>query len=678
MNLVNRELSWLSFNQRVLQEAADKTVPLVDRFRFLGIYSNNMDEFFRVRVANLRRMIELKKKNVSGYKGTTKELYKEIRSIVLFQQNQFETILNELINNLSTLGIDHIDENELDIDSQVRLLDFFQKELRHEIIPILLDKKVPFPDIRDYAVYLAVIIRKSGRKNKYAIIRIPKSISRFYVFQKENRTKIILIDDIIRFNLKSIFSTIPSDQIQAFEFKFTRDAELNIDEDISTSLYEKIEKSLKNRKKGEPIRFVYDEKMPEELLNYLLTEFGQKDQLNLIPGGKYHNFKDFIKFPNFGRNDLTYPELHPLNHPLLGNGNSMIDAVLKHDILLHFPYQRFSYLVDLLREAAIDPHVTSIKINVYRVASNSQILNALIAAVANGKKVNVIFELQARFDEENNLFWADKLKEAGAFVSYGLPHQKIHCKLLQIHRKTGRKSHFINYIGTGNFNEKTATIYSDLGLITTNSKISKEVEKVFSLIDSQPVHPIFRELLVSPFNTRRKLNDLINKEIALVKNGKKGEIKIKMNNLTDEKVIDKLQKASTAGVKIQLLIRGICCLNPDNFPNIQIISIIDRYLEHSRMMIFNNDGKPVYFISSGDLMERNLDKRIEVGVRITDHHIQKELTDLFNIQMKGNVKARILEGKFKNEYVKYDNTTFRAQEETYNYFKRKLLNNNLD
>lgn len=672
MDLINRELSWLSFNQRVLQEATDRSVPLVERFHFLGIYSNNMDEFFRVRVANLRRIIELKKKDVSGYNGSTKDLYKEIRTTVLEHQVIFENTYNELIEDLKLSGIDHINEVGLDEEEQHKLSDFFQKELRHAIIPILLDKKVPFPEVRDYSLYLAVIIRKTGRKNKYALIKIPKDVKRFFVFNKDNRTKFILIEDIIRFNLKSIFSTIITDSIEAYAFKFTRDAELNIDEDFSTSLFEKIEKSLKNRKKGEPIRFVYDDKMPSELLSYLLSELGRRDQLNLIPGGKYHNFKDFIKFPDFNIPSLIYPPLPPLDHVLLGNGNNMISSILKNDVLINFPYQKFSYIVDLLREAAIDPNVISIKINVYRVANQSQVLNALIAAVANGKKVKVIFELQARFDEENNLYWANKLTEEGAHVSYGLPHQKIHCKLLQIQLKGNSKSNYISYIGTGNFNEKTATIYSDLGLLTSDLKISKEVEKVFSIIDNQPVHPLFRELLVSPFNTKKKLVWHINKEIEYAKKGLQGEIRIKMNNLTDQMIIDKLQKASKAGVKIELIIRGICCLNPDKYPNIKVISIVDRFLEHSRVMIFNNGNKPVIYISSADLMERNLDKRIEVAVRIKDPEIKKEINELFDIQMSGNVKARILDGKLKNKFVAKGPSIFRAQEETYNYYKRKI------
>jgi polyphosphate kinase len=414
--------------------------------------------------------------------------------------------------------------------------------------------------------------------------------------------------------------------------------------------------------------------MPDDLLTYLLHALNLKAGINTISGGRYHNFKDFISFPNFGRPEFVYPKQLPCKVPQFERGKSIIETILKEDVLLHFPYQRFSYIVDLLREAAIDPKVKEIKINIYRVASKSEIMNALMAAVFNGKLVTVIFELQARFDEENNLYWSDRLKEFGAKVIYGFPNLKVHSKLLQIKRIKDAKEQFITYIGTGNFNEKSARIYSDFALLTARTEVSNEVKKVFRLLESH-IEPIsFRKLLVSPFNAKRRLIALIEREILAAKKGKKAGIKIKLNNLTDQTMINKLYQASQAGVKIDMIIRGICCLIPgkkDLSENIKVISIVDRYLEHARFLKFENSGKPEYFITSADFMERNLDKRIEVGVLVESPNVQKELDLIFNYQWSGSVKARLITADFKNQYRRTDIPPFHAQVELYNYYKRK-------
>lgn len=674
MELINRELSWLSFNERVLQEALDPSVPLIERMRFLGIYSNNLDEFFRVRVANIRRMIAVHKKQVDGYNGSPTELYNEIRKMVMKQQDKFELAYQMITNELALQNIFMLDESSIDVKQKNELNDYFNKTLKHAIVPIILDKKTPFPRLKDSSIYLAVrMISENNRKVKFAMIQIPSEFPRFYRLKDENSQYVILIDDIIRLQLKNIFSIFPYETIEAYTFKFTRDAELDLDDDITVSFIEKIEKSLKQRKKGKPVRFVYDERMPKDLLDHLLKALNLKFGINTIPGGKYHNFKDFIAFPSFERSDFNYNPQPPLVHPQLENQRSLIKTILNNDVLLHFPYQRFDYVVDLLREAAIDPKVTSIKINVYRVARNSQVMNALMAAVYNGKNVTVVLELQARFDEENNVQWANLLKENGAKVIYGIQDLKVHSKLMQITRLHNRQEELITYVGTGNFNEKTSLVYSDVALLTAESSISREVKKVFRLLENNLDRGIFKQLMVSPFNTRRKIVALIDREIANAKNGLPALIRVKLNNLTDRKMIEKLYEASQAGVKIEMIIRGICCLIPGikgKSENIKVISIVDRYLEHARVMIFLNNNKPEYFITSADWMERNLDKRIEVACPILSKKIQKEIDVIFNYQWKGSVKSRVIRKDLKNNYRKGEGKPFQAQVELYNYYQK--------
>jgi polyphosphate kinase len=672
--LINRELSWLSFNERVLQEALDEKVPLVERMRFLGIYSNNMDEFFRVRVANLRRLSLVNRKNVDGFDGNSLELYNQVRKIVLKQQLKFEIAYKAIVDELAKEGIFHLDEKSINETQLKELSNYFHTSLKHFILPIILDKKTPFPRLKDYSIYLAVkMTNPKGERIRYALIQVPTEFPRFYrISGDEGKEFVILLDDIIRLHLKSIFSIFTFNKIEAFTFKFTRDADLNLDDDLTISLIEKIEKSIKNRKKGIPVRFVYDERMPKDLLDHLLKSLNLKFGINTIPGGKYHNFKDFMSFPDFERPDFIYPKQESVQHPVIEKYNGIIKAILQEDVLLHFPYERFDYIVDLLREAAIDPKVKSIKINVYRVASNSQVMNALLAAVYNGKEVDIVFELQARFDEQNNLYWAEKLKEAGAKIIYGVQNLKVHSKLLQITRGIGAQEKLITYIGTGNFNEKTSKIYSDIALLTSDQVLSREVKRVFRLMENNLERGIFKHLMVSPFNTRRKFNALIETEIKNAKNKLPARIRIKLNNLTDQRMISKLYDASRAGVKIEMIIRGICCLVPgikNQSENITVISIVDRYLEHARFMIFENNGNPVYFISSADWMERNLDKRIEVGAPIFSKAIQQELDLIFNFQWRGSVKSRLIDKNLKNTYRKSEGTPFHAQAELYKHYK---------
>jgi len=672
MNLINRELSWLSFNERVLQEAIDPNVPLTERMRFLGIYSNNLDEFFRVRVANLKRVMEFKNEKIQGFKGTAEELYVEIRKVVMKQQDLFEAAYQQIKQEFEAHQVQIVDETTLDLHELAQLDFFFHDKLKHAIFPILLDKKRALPKLRDYAIYLGVKI-KSKTRVRYALIQIPTEYTRFFTLKQNEGQKVILMDDIIRLYLLEIFSVFRPTDVEAYTFKFTRDAELDLDDDLSLSFFEKIEKSLKQRKKGEPVRFVYDAKMPNDLLQFLLQQLDLKKGVNTIPGGRYHNFKDFMRFPDFGNPEFRFQAQQPVAHPLLQRSKSIIQSILKQDILLHFPYQQFDHVIDLLREASLDPKVKEVKINIYRVAKNSEVMNALLACIFNGKQVTVVFELQARFDEENNLWWSNRLKDFGANVIYGLQNLKVHSKLLQIKRINDGKAQFITYVGTGNFNEGTATIYTDLALLTANKDISAEVSRVFGLLENNLERHTFRYLMVSPFNTRRKLMALIDREIKFAKAKKPAWIRIKINNLTDVKLIEKLYVASKAGVKIEMIIRGICCLKPGVkglSENITAISIVDRYLEHARFVIFGNGGTPETYISSADWMERNLDQRIEVGAKILDPQIQAEIAFIFDYQWRGSVKARSISANYKNLYSKRDLPPFHAQQQLFAYYKQ--------
>lgn len=675
MELINREISWLSFNERVLQEALDDTVPIIERMRFLGIYSNNMDEFFRVRVAYIRRMITFHNNDVQGFSGTPAELLDEIRNVVMKQQIKFQIAYNKILKELEAENIFHVTHENLSPEQVSELEHYFNQDIKHAIVPILLDQKNPFPHLKDSGIYLAVEMYMEGKlKRRMALIQIPEEFPRFYQMKSgEGEVQnIILLDDIIRLNLKTIFSIFVFDHVRAFTFKFSRDAELDLDDDISVSFMEKIRQSIKKRKSAEPVRFVYDEEMPEELLNYMLTNLNLKKGINTIPGGKYHNFKDLMSFPDFGRADFVFKKRKANWHPRLVNKRSLLKEIVKGDVLLHYPYQRFDHVVDLLREAAIDPKVKSIKINVYRVAKRSQVMNALINAVHNGKQVFVVVELQARFDEQNNLDWANKLRDAGAKVSFGMEKLKVHSKLIQIQREGSKGDYFVSYIGTGNFHEKTANIYEDLGLLTVDPNIGEEVNRIFNILDGFTNDYRFDTLFVSPFTTRMVFDELIENEIKNAKKGKEAYIRIKLNNLVDPNMIKLLYKAGKAGVKIDMIIRGVCCLIPGKeglSENIHVRSIVGRYLEHSRYLIFHNGGERKYYLTSADWMERNLDGRIEVGCPIFNQLIQARIEKIFEIQWKGNVKSRIIDEFQTNTYYRDDHEPYGSQDELFNYYK---------
>ncbi|MCU0435348.1 MAG: polyphosphate kinase 1 [Bacteroidia bacterium] len=655
---INRDISWLSFNERVLQEAEDDANPLIERLRFLGIYSNNRDEFFRVRVATLKRMGKLGRKAESVLGAPPDMLLSQIQKRVVAASHRFDRIYNKILAELEKHHIHIIDETELTKAQGEFVTNFFRNKVMPSLFPIMLDNAPQFPYLRDRSTYLVVRMIAAGleAKPKYALIEVPAdAISRFVVLPQGGIEQyVMLLDDVIRFCLSEVFPGYDPKRISAYTIKLTRDAELDLDTDVSKSFLEKMSGGLKKRKKGIPVRFVYDKQMPADMLKFLLRQLKVIRTDNIIPGSRYHNFKDFIRFPDLGHPELIWPVHEPLRHPRLIRGESMFDVIREKDLILHYPYQTFDHVIDLLREASIDPKVKKIQITVYRVASNSNIVNALINAVKNGKEVVAVMELQARFDEENNIYWANKLQEEGARVIFGVPGIKVHSKLFLITRREEGK--LINYahIGTGNMNESTAKIYTDKSLITADKRITDELVKVFEFYHNNLKPGQYKHLLVSPFTMRRKLEALIQFETDEAKKGRKASMLLKMNNLVDLDMINSLYEASRAGVQITLIIRGTCSLIPGVkgvSENIKAISIVGRYLEHTRVFIFHHGGDEKYFISSADWMTRNLDHRSEVAVPIYDADSQKELKEILELQLRDNRKARLIGGLRENTYI---------------------------
>lgn len=620
--LINRELSWLAFNERVLQEAEDNTVPLIERLKFLGIYSNNRDEFFRVRVATLKRVVKHQKKAEELMGENPVRLLDKIQKAVIAQQEKFEHTYQKIIRELKKHNISIINETQLTPIQGAFVKNYFREKVKSSLFPIMLDNASAFPYLKDRLGYLIVKLGRKDKtkKNKFAIIEVPTdNISRFLVLPKDKeKNYIILLDDVIRFCLDDIFQNFEYDYVKAYNIKLTRDAEIDIDNDLSKSFVEKISKGLKARKKGQPVRLVYDSAIAPDMLDFIMKKIKLGKEDNPIPGGRYHNFKDFISFPNVGHPDLSYKKIKPLKHPDFKDQTSLIKVIKKKDVLLTYPYQSFDHIIDFLREASIDPKVQSIKITLYRVAKNSSIVQALINALKNGKTVTAVIELQARFDEEANIYWSDKLKEEGANVIYGVPGLKIHSKMFLITRKESGTINQYAHIGTGNFNGDTARVYTDHTLLTSDSQITEEVERVFNFYSDNYKGGSYKHLLVSPFYMRKRLYQLINKEIQHARANKPASIFLKLNNLVDPHMIYKLYEASSEGVEIKLIVRGICSLVAGIkglSENIETISIVDKYLEHSRVFIFHNKGHEKYFISSADWMTRNLDYRSESTLR---------------------------------------------------------------
>ena len=678
--IIVRDISWLAFNARVLQEAGDETVPLRERIRFLGIFSSNLDEFFRVRVATLRRMIEFGSKANMHLEQTPEKILDEINEKVTIQQNQFNRTWANIISELKNQKIFLVTERHINREQQKFVLNYFNENVRSNIVPLMIENIQAFPTLNDKSIYLACKLSAKDESipQRFALVSVPSRLPRFVILPSTAEgSYIILLEDIIRFCLPNIFSYFGYDTFSSNIIKVTRDAEIDIDNDVSTSFIQKIEKGLKNRKKGKPVRFIFDKDIDSMLLNYLIKRLGLTNKDHIQSGGRIHNFKDFINFPDsvFERKN---PRKKPFIHPLLQNANSVTKVILEKDVLLNFPYHSFDSLIDLLIEAAIAPDVVSIKLTCYRLAERSNIINALTNAVRNGKSVTVVLELRARFDEEANLEWKERLEEAGVKVYLGVLNLKIHAKLCLIKKKINNHTTHFGFVSTGNLNEKTARVYGDHCLLTSDRHIMADVNRMFNYLENPKDFQSLKackRLIVSPVALRKQLHVLIDKEIKVAREGRHAAIILKLNSLSDEELIVKLYEAARAGVKIKMIIRGICCMFTENKKfrkPVKAISIVDEYLEHARVMIFHNDGKEKVFISSADWMVRNIDHRVEATCPVYDKEIQRELKEILRIQLEDNVKARILDNNLSNIYVENDHhKRIRSQIETYNYLLKK-------
>jgi len=682
--IIFRDVSWLSFNARVLQEAADPTVPLRERIRFLGIFSNNLDEFFRVRVATLKRMLEFGEKANVHLETNPQEILDEIQMTVLNQQSEFNRIWEGITKELNQEKIFLVKENELNREQQEFVRQYYEDEVSPNVIPLMIESIPNFPFLRDKSIYLAVVMwkKESALKKKYALIEIPSRVlGRFILLPspRPDESHIILLEDTIRFNLPDIFSYFGYDQYSSHIFKVTRDAEMDIDNDIATSIIQKIEKGLKNRRKGKPVRFVYDREMDPGLLEYLIRRLNLSKRDNLIPGGRIHNFRHFMDFPEHIFKQKSQRR-KPFDHPAFTDGKRVTDTVLERDVMLHFPYHSFSPVIDLLRESAIDPDVTTIKITCYRLAEMSRIMNALVNAVRNGKQVVVMLEIRARFDEEANLQWKERLEEDGVKVLIGMPNLKVHAKICLIKKRVQDKTLQYGFVSTGNLNEKTAKIYADHCLLTSDKHIMADVNRMFNYLEQPKLGTQYLKdsniIIPSPGIIRKRVINLIDKEIYNARNKKPASILLKMNSLSDQELIIKLTEAAKAGVDVKLIIRGVLCMMTENkkfkIP-VQAISIVDEYLEHARVWVFHNGGKEKVYISSADWMVRNLDHRVEATCLITDHQIKQELKEILNIQLNDNVKARKLNNELSNDYISSGRKKVRSQVETYRYLFKKTL-----
>ena len=671
---LNREISWLDFNARVLQEASDRKVPIIERLRFLGIFSNNLDEFFQVRYATVKRIAESEVDKDNGKNKNAINLLDQITSKVIKLQTKSSKILDSIQLSLKKEGIHFINENEVKQSQKEFLKDFFLREISPALVTIILSKRKKY-DFTDNKAFLITKMSFKKHDDIHAIVEIPKNISRFVVLPKESKKQyIMLIDDIIRYHLKIIFSYYNYDSIDTHMVKITRDAEMDIDDiDMSKSYIKKISEYVRKRKYSNPVRLVYDKDISESTLDFIIKKLKITSNDSLIPGARYHQRRDYMSFPDLSRDDLLYKKRKPLNISNLNIEANLLTQISKKDFLMYTPYHSFSYLVAFLRQSAIDPNVKSIKITLYRLSKNSNVISSLINAAKNGKKVLVQIELQARFDEENNIRIAEMLKLAGVELIFGVKGLKVHSKICLIERRDNNKKKFYGFISTGNFNESTAEVYTDYTLFTSNQGILKDVSKVFEFLKVNYKIQKYKYLIVSPHYTSSLLFSLIDKEIENSVNGKKSQIILKLNSLTSHRFVDKLYEASNSGVKIKLIVRGICCLIPniENLSkNIEVISIVDKYLEHPRVYIFENGGDKKVYISSADLMTRNLDNRVEVACPIYQEDLKKQILDTIQISLNDNVKSRLINLNKQNEFVENKNKKVRSQWDTYDYFYR--------
>ncbi|NAW55962.1 MULTISPECIES: polyphosphate kinase 1 [unclassified Vibrio] len=673
---IEKELSWLSFNERVLQEAADKSVPLIERIRFLGIFSNNLDEFYKVRFSDVKRRILINQDR--GVNDNSKHLLTKMQNKALKLNQRFDELYGELIMEMARRRIFLVNETQLNETQQKWIRKYFRNEVLPHLTPLLISDEIDVLEfLKDEYAYIAVELRK-GENRQYALLEIPTDhLPRFVMVpeQKGKRRKtIILLDNIIRHCFDDIFQGFfEYDELNGYAMKMTRDAEYDLSNEVEHSLLEQMSEGLAQRLSAMPVRFVYETDMPEAMLSLLCNKLQISNYDSLIPGGRYHNFKDFIGFPNVGRDYLENRPLPPMKCADFDGYANKFDAIRAQDILLYYPYHTFEHITELVRQASFDPKVLSIKINIYRVAKDSRLMNSLIDAVHNGKSVTVVVELQARFDEEANIEWSRVLTEAGVHVVFGAPGLKIHSKLLLITRREDEELVSYAHIGTGNFHEKTARLYTDFSLLTADPELTNEVRNVFGYIEN-PYRPVrFNHLLVSPRNARKQLYRLIDAETANARAGKKAAITLKVNNLVDKGLVNKLYGASASGVEINMIIRGMCSLVPGVegvSDNIKIISIVDRFLEHPRVLITHNDGDPLVYISSADWMTRNIDHRIEVAAPIRDPRLKQRIIDIIDIHFTDTVKARWIDKEMSNTYVPRGNRKkVRSQIAIYDYLK---------
>lgn len=674
-NFVPKELSWLSFNGRVLQEAADPSVPLIERVRFLGIYSNNQDEFFKVRVAELKRQVIIN--NVNGKNEDTVNLLRQVQKEAAKYQMTLNTIFLSLKEELAQHKIFLRNAEEITETQKKWVLRYFKRHVLKHINPVIIDEETDLVAfLKDQYTYL--FVKMTGKEqNHYSLIEIPSDqIPRFIRMPVEDDSVTLMwLDDVIRLGLDMIFKGLfDYNSIETYSIKMNRDAEYDLSESVDKSVLENMSESLKQRLNAMPVRFSYDAQMPKGIVEFMAKELRMSSIDSLMPGNRYHNFKDFLSFPSIGDDSMENPVLSEILSSQFERAQTPFEAISKRDVFLYYPYYCFDYFTEFLRQASYDPSVTSIKINIYRVASHSRVINSLIDAANNGKSVTVVVELKARFDEANNIKWASRLTDNGVKVLFGLPTLKIHSKLCLITRKENGKTVRYAHIGTGNFNEKTAKIYTDFALFTVNPEITSEVESVFEFIEYPYTRPQFKRLLVSPINARSRIYEMIDREIAFAKAGKEAFIRLKVNNLVDNGLTKKLYEASQAGVKIRAVVRGMCSLKPGIeglSENIYITSIVDRFLEHPRVMIFHNDGNEEIFISSADWMTRNLDYRIEVGAQILDPKVSERIKKILEIQENDNRKSRIIDAEQKNVYVesKLGDPKIRAQIAIHEYLQ---------
>ncbi|MGB0255098.1 MAG: polyphosphate kinase 1 [Flavobacteriaceae bacterium] len=676
---INRELSWLDFNRRVLQEAQDIGVPLIERIRFIGIFSNNLDEFYKVRYATVKRIAQMEAENPSAEAQKAEVLLQEITQKTIDLQDESFTTIKQLTEELKKEQIFVLDEHTLDKDHEAFVNRYFKEKVSPSLLTVLINEDTRMPNAKGSNVFLSVrMTQKNVAAPLFALIQIPTHLDRIVVLPSKGKKQfIMLLDDLIRHQMKHIFSIFSPTSIKAHMVKFTRDAELDFDDDINKSYVDKIASSVRERVGGDPVRFVYDKNIGADTLELLLDKFQIGSHDSIIPGGRYHNRRDYMKFPSLGRTDLLYEKKTPLPISGFSFHKSLLQQISKRDYLQYTPYHSFAYTINFLREAALDPKVKSVYITIYRLSRDSQVVNALIQAARNGKRVTVQIELQARFDEAANIRYAEMLKNEGVRLVFGVPSLKVHSKICLIHRREEDKLKRYGFISTGNFNESTARVYTDFTLFTSNQQILREVNRVFTFLETSYKVPSHKHLLISPFTTSSGLKERIDREKSFAKQGKNALIRIKINNLTNFEMVKALYEASQAGVKIQMIVRGICCLVPGvkGFSeNIEVISVVDRFLEHPRMVIFENGGDRDVFISSSDWMTRNLDNRVEVSCPIYDKNIQQELVDTFDLSWNDNVKSRWVNEPNKPIYRTKEVKPLQSQEAIYSYYQKKVEN----